>query len=606
MPAAPGLQKLVHHYLTQVALPFISNASPVETRPHFKTGSNVLSSLYGYLARRPGFDTDTAQTFTGTISRIFLWQKWNGDRYKMICTTSSVSGASNVWKLKIGTDTTYIPVLTDATTSTSFDFVVANNSVYMGNESIMRKWDGTTVTTWGIAKPAAAATSSSVASGSISAYNGGHRWRYAFGSSTSGHIGQVSDISTITGNYTSKNYTITGSTTTDAQVDRVYIYRTTDGGGTFFEHPSSPVTYSASWSLTDSTVDTALTTDQASLAAQNAPPTASRGSVYFASRIWTFAGDVVYFSNFEEQKNGVEEESFASINFFNFGRTVTGLATAQKTLLVFTASSVFRITGDSLTTFTRAPFLGRMGATSVANIAQGGARTVAWLDTAGTIYVTDGIGIEEIGLPIRSDLAGINQSTSSLTFHSNGTINWLIVQDSAQDKMWVYDLDNGIWNVPWNIGGTAAHSGETSTGVYTLLIARAFKPLKLTSTSYTDLGATYSASLTTGLMEMGEGKGPGEVANLEYIAVERNARALGDVLFLQDEDPASGTYSTVFTNRVDAPNRTQGTNLVEDWFYRTTTATTGRRISVKFDWPSEETEFKLFAIDTVTNLDESA
>ena len=242
--------------------------------------------------------------------------------------------------------------------------------------------------------------------------------------------------------------------------------------------------------------------------------------------------------------------------------------------------------------------------TSHKNIAHGGGRTIAWLDTAGTVYVTDGVGLEEIGLPIRSDLAGIDQTVSSIAFHSNGVTNWLIVQDSAQDRMWVYDLDNGIWNVPWTIGGSAAHSGETATAVYSLLLGRSRRPLVLDTTIFQDLALSFTAGLRTNLMELGQGKGPGEVGNLEYVAVERNAQALGDVGFLQDEDTATGTYTTIFANRQDPPNRTQGSSLVEDWFFATTTAGAGRRVSVRLDWPAASTEFRLYALDTVTHQNE--
>jgi len=606
MPPLPNFKELLHKYITDTALPYITNSSPIETRPHFVAGSNILTSLYSYMARRPGFATDTVQTFTGKIEREFVWQRWNGARFKMICTTSTTSGASDVWKLQIGTDTTYSQIHTCTTSTTAFDFVVSNNYVYFGNGTNMRKYDGTTVTLWGIAKPAAAPSTAAVAGGAINAVNGGYRWKYAFENSGSGHIGQISNSSAITGNFAGRNYTITGSTTSDAQVTNVRVYRTADAGATWFELPNSPATYSASWSLTDSSTDSQLTTNQASLAGQNAPPPASYGCTAFASRLWTIFGDTVYFSNFEEQLNGVEEESFSTVNYYSFGQLISGgLAVVQKALMIITASSIFRIIGDSLTTFTRQPFLNRMGATAIPNVARGGGRSMAWLDTSGTAYVTDGVGIQEIGMPIRSDLSGIDQSRSSMSFHNAGLQSWLLIQDSGQDKMWPYDTDNGIWMPPWSIGGTAIHSGETATGTYTLLIGRASQPLKLT-TNFTDLGSSYTASVTFSLSEICEGKGPGEVGHLEYIALERNSVALSNVSVLLDEDPASGTYQTIFVNEVNPSNRTAGTNVVEKWYYQTTTGTTARRVSTKLDWAAASTEFKVFSIDTITSEDQTA
>lgn len=606
MPPYPGLVKLIHHYVTNTAIPYISNANVVESRVHFRAGSNILTSIYNYLSKRPGFAVDTTDTFTSPIARVFVWQRWDGTRFKMLNTTSTVASTSTVYKLKIGTDTNYGTVFTSST-SAAHDFVVSNNFLYFGNGTDMKKYNGTTTSNWGIAQPSAAATTSSVAAGAITAANGGYRWVYAFKNSSTGHIGQRSAVSTITGNFTSLNYVITGSTTTDGQVDQVSIYRTTDGGPTFFELPNSPVSYSGSWSITDTAPDTSLTTTQASLAAQNSPPTASSGPVFYAGRIWTFAGDTAYFSNFEEQINGIQEESFSNVNQFAFGQPVKGLAPVQKALLVFTPSAIFRITGDTLTTFKREPFVSRMGVTSSVNIALGGLRTVAWLDTNGSIFITDGISTQEIGYPIRSDLNTINQTLSSLAFHNDAIKSWLIVQDSGQDKMWAYDLDNGIWMPPWSIGGTAITSGETTQGNYTLLLGRGAKPLKLTTSNFQDLGANYTGSITTNLMEMGEGKGPGEVADLQYVAIERNNVALGDIGFEVDEDTASATYQSIFSNEQNPPNRpASSTALVEKWYYHQTATTTGRRVSIKMDWAAGSSEFKLYAFDVVTNQDESA
>jgi hypothetical protein len=92
--------------------------------------------------------------------------------------------------------------------------------------------------------------------------------------------------------------------------------------------------------------------------------------------------------------------------------------------------------------------------------------------------------------------------------------------------------------------------------------------------------------------------GPGEVGNIEYVAIETNAVTATTVSYLTDEDPTSGSF-TAISNPVDPPNRTQGTNLVEKWFYvRNVTA---RRAAVKIAWAAASTEFRLYSIDMVGN-----
>lgn len=588
-----------HHYVSNPVLPYISSASVIEERPHYVSGSNVVTSLSGYVARRPGFIAHTSDTFSSPVFRFFSWRQWNGP-YFLMCNTVG-GGQSIVYKQQIGTDLTFQPIFTSATVA-PFDFVNSNNRVYFGNGTDMKKYDGVGVTNWGI-DAAATPPTATPSAGSISANVGGYRWRVAFENSASGHIGLVSDFTSLTGNFVGRNYTISGSTTADPQVTHVRVYRTTDGGDEFFELPNSPAAYSGAWSLVDSFSDSQLLSQTASESDQNTAPPPSSGCVFFSGRIWTFAGDALFYSNFEEQINGVEEESFSAINVYNFGQQITALAVVQRALLVFTSSNVYRIRGDTLTTFVREPFLGRRGTYSMATIASGGTRVIAWLDTSGTILISDGVGVQDIGLPIRVDLETIDQASASCAFHSDGVRNWLIVQDSTKNKMWVYDQDNGIWMVPWSIGGYAIQSCETAAGRYSLMLGSSTRALKLDSTTFQDLGTSYTAEVVTNLMDLGSGKGPGEVGNIEYVGIERNAVSMTDCLYLLDEDPDAGGHISMlaapaFSLEQDPPHRTQGEQLVEKWYFcRTGTA---RRASIKFFWQAASTEFRLYAFDMIS------
>src|SRR5581483_4871461 len=158
----------VHHYTQQTNLPYITNANVTETRPHYVAGQNVLSSLKGYVEKRYGNPTYTTDIFNGSVQRLFGWRRWSGAFFVMASVTTS--SQSKVYKLQIGTDTTFQSIFTSSST-TAFDFTVSNNQVYFGNSTDMEKYDGTTVTKWGIAKPAAAPNASQGA-GSISAAAG--------------------------------------------------------------------------------------------------------------------------------------------------------------------------------------------------------------------------------------------------------------------------------------------------------------------------------------------------------------------------------------------------------------------------------------------------
>ena len=230
MPEAGDLST---HYIQNTALPYFPNGSPTDKDVHIGAGSNILTSQRGFLERRNGFgfyEADTSFTFSGSLKRFFSWRRWTGasvtlsGAYLLMFNDVSAT-ASRVWKQYVGVDVYPSLIHTDSTTANPFDFVVSNNYVFFGNGVDMKKWDGTTVTNWGIAGPAAAVTLTSGA-GSLSPVIG-YQWVICFDSSASGHVSSPSPIMTSTTG-TSRKFTITGNTTSDTQVDRVRIFRTTD------------------------------------------------------------------------------------------------------------------------------------------------------------------------------------------------------------------------------------------------------------------------------------------------------------------------------------------------------------------------------------------
>lgn len=607
------MAQLLHNYFQDMAWPYITNVSPTETRPHWIYGSNTMSTVRGQQVRRPGFTAYTTDELTGTVYRIYTWQLWGGTYFVML---SVLDGSTTkVYKLKVGTDTTFqLLAVANSSTTTPYDFDVSGNFLFMGNGTDMWKYDGTTVTKWGIAKPAAAPTATPAA-GALSPTSG-FRWKYAFG--TTVHVGDISDSSVSSGAQSSKKFAITGSTTADTQVTRVYIFRTTDGGGTWFK--VTDVAYSVGWSYDDTTTDVLLSNVQAPEAAQNVPPVASRGVTFFANRLWTHAGDTVYFSNFEEQLLGREEESFDSLNKFRFGAEVIGLAVVQKALLVLTASSIYRIIGDTRNTFARAPFLSRFGIRNMRNKTQA-AKVVAWFDTSSTVWYTDAASLKELSLPIRPDFESFGQATSSITFHNAGKIKWLVLQDSALNKMYTFDQDLGQWNVPWSIGGTAIHSGEVSAGDVRLFTAlkgsTKSKILYMTPATYTDVtvsvdtftpSATYAAELKTGNINIvpSSDNGPRDGltgwGDMQMVGLERNSVLLSKVALLTDDDPSDTalTYTDITPNRTDPSLRTQGTTLKEDWFFARKPS--AKRVSIDLQWVAASTEFKLHTLDVAYEL----
>jgi len=149
-------QQLQHRSIRDTALAYNSYGSPTKAQPCYLGGSNVLTSQREYAELRPGYDAfePTPTAFTDTLTRLYLWHRWDDTFYGMLSTY--VSGAQHVYKLRQGADSSYVDLsitnLTTVGTAYPVDFVSSNNTLFMsaGDSSISHKWDATTVSRWGI------------------------------------------------------------------------------------------------------------------------------------------------------------------------------------------------------------------------------------------------------------------------------------------------------------------------------------------------------------------------------------------------------------------------------------------------------------------------
>ena len=611
---------LQHHYLPNTALPYISNGSVTDKDPVFESGSkDIRTSVRKYFEKRNGFaffESDTAFTFSGTVKRFFTWARWtgaaitlSGSYFVMVNDVSTTT--SRVYKQRFlnGVAQDWQPTLihTDSTSTNPFDFVVSNNFVFFGNGVDMKKWDGTTVTNWGITAPSAAVTFSSGV-GSLSP-TVGYQWVIAWENSSTGHISSPSALSTPTGSGTSVKYTFTGNTTSDTQVDKVRFGRTIDGGSIFFEHPSSPISYST-WTASgyeDNTADSvagstgvgAPGSSVMPLPNQNNRPTASQGGVWFANRMWTFINDTLYYSDFEELVRGVEEESFAQINLRFFGKEIFGLAVAGQFLLIFTADTIYRIYGDSLATFRMDVLAEGKGVFNRAAMVSFNG-LVAWLDVSNTVWYTDGQTIPDLDISsdIRPDIATITHSTAAMAYHRTGNSRWLILMDGTAGKLYVYDLDTRQWMPPWTITATAIYSGQTQQGTTKLFLARSGAPLALGS-SYADGSTSYTGRWRSNLFDLVPDN-PSMYGILDHIEVESGTVKTTTIGYLTDEDPDGATWTaTADATGIAPPHRTQGTNLVETWYMTMADPSLkgARRVSIEMNWAaSSDTAFKVYGV----------
>lgn len=535
----------------------------------------ATTTITGISVALTGFDTVSGDSLYAQISP-------GGPAKTMVLPTSSgtvtFGGSSDLWG--------FPSILPNSINQTSFGVGLYTYRA-AGTVSIQN----VQITVYGIGGPSIAVSGSS---GTFSA-TVGYQYVFCYGNSNSGHISSPSPASASTGVFTNKlNVAVGVTASTDPQVNQIHVYRSTDSvatgtvAGTFFELPTSPYP-NTTQNITDNAADISLNTNSlAPTFTFNDPPLPGTSVVYFAGRIWMIVDNSVVFSGNEEITAGVPEESFPSGragNYWTFNEPPQALAVAgtgsNQGLLIFCGGWVFGISGNTLDTFQRFVVSQRRGCRNIKSVtALGG--MVAWRDSSGQVWATDGNSLSELGIDIRPDLTPYTPGSDSMTFHVQGMIHWLLVSTGTQ--IFAYDLDLGTWMPPWSFACNHLFSGETAPGQYNLLASTSTKALQLSTTGeHNDIGVTYTPIIRTALMSLVPDFGtkfsfaavgfydePSRTGTPYYFQVDTNSVELADVSYLADDDPQLATnYKSVASQQTvpeQAFMRGQGTNLRQNVF----------------------------------------
>lgn len=420
------------------------------------------------------------------------------------------------------------------------------------------------------------------------------------------------------------------SPSSDPQVDQIHVYRTTVGGAftpsKMQELPTSPYPNVADTTL-DQADDTDLLLSYAPGFYSNNPPPPSVGFVWAQNRIWSFSGNTLYYSGFEEIIKGVPEECWPGGldgNFHPYKRAIHALASMSDGVDVLTSLTHYGVEGDSLDTFRWRTLLEHRGTKSRTGVTTLGS-SVLWFDTSKQVWSSGALSgalgqyqaraadSGELGLDIRPDLETMDSMDISLAVHIFGQIHWLIVRDGKNGKLWVLNLDTGQWQVPWTVPCTAILSGESADGQVDLMVALNGTTLvKLTpeindaagnvvqAGIFKDYRTPYDGWIRTNLFPIGKGESP---AVVDYVKVERNAVKLVDVLQNNDDDTEhAGNYKSIFRYEQDPPQRGNGKNIIAK-LYRSTPEPMNNgtascmRASFEFHWGVSDKKFEMYSID---------
>lgn len=585
----------------QLYLPYAPNLSKLAGEPVLYDGSNMYCTWGGTQKKRPPMVTIGPTTqLTTRCDRLWIYETLDATPNVYIVGSFYSSG---VWILRWFDANAVTPTWTTVTERRA-----CNNST-LPHEGIVRRgklfiksfpmnagtiggtnWDtlgsiildgtggnGIITHDWGAIGPTDPAALTNPAgwtasSGSVTVLNS---WLYAYTwVMQSGNETNRSPLETNpdkspsgTGAFTNKipAMAVVGPTDT-TEYPYINIYRTTDGGGTFFllkqiVNLGGTQTFTDTYlesgasggTFTNPTPDTQLnTTAVAPTTTSNGPPPTvappfTTGSdpiapctriVEYAGRLWLGIGEYLFFSALEELNSGVPEECWPAgdqlPNFYRMPKGISQLEVTPSGLLVTTRTETIRVEGTNRASFNPRPFLGGVGGAALQNRGSIEAGDyAAWVtqDFRVVVIHRDSYAVlsNEIGSVIEGFAdAGMN---IDIKFWAHGDKEWLLVAahdpvTPANSRWLIYDMNlsrklsgTNFWFVPWVVQSSAIavgqyHVMDSENRILTALWDGTYCRLTymyLDATDYEDLnpatgaGSAYGWTLTTSLQTVPEG-----------------------------------------------------------------------------------------------------
>lgn len=553
-------------------------------------GQNVEITNAGTLKRRPGFTLSA--TFAAPAKSFYTFHRLDTTTKVIVDTTTGI--------YDIATPGT--PIFTKSTSAQTF-FQSVGNQLFLGDGVDLKKWDGTTVTNWGIVAPSTAPTITYPA-GSLN-ITSGYQYGYCFKSSSTLHISTMSPISDNTGKRTGVAVSLAGDRSTDPQVDKIQIYRTTDGPGADYEllaEINNPV--SGTWTYTDTAADSALNADilAPQALANNPPPAGLVNLTYHASRLWGSVGNIVYYSGGPDTTNGSGNESWPPLNNFPFPSPVTRLVPYSGVLLVFTTNCLWAIYGSDSTTFFDKKYQEGLGLLSYNALDVEGSEIFMFTADRQFVQISPSAGMSEVGFGIADLLETISPASAYVACHISGHRDKAVYLSDGSTNIWRLNPNQApeggpCWSPKATItGGVGAiASVETTAGTHKLMIAQSSGNVLVRDlTVFSDNGTTYSAFATIGSLVLAQ---PGELAEIAAVTTELVAAGTQPTVGLL-LDEISGTFETLTNSVTDPPGLSASTSLLSNRFYllQGNTAVVARHMQVKLTFATEAAGNELLAM----------
>jgi hypothetical protein len=351
---------------------------------------------------------------------------------------------------------------------------------------------------------------------------------------------------------------ISGLGSTDPQCDTISIFRTFDGGATFFwvtdiKNPQPVSGNAGTWQYEDFIPDISTNTSAglntlvlAPISQSNNPPQAGAiNLVQYFGRIFYSVGATVFCSQGPNVGGAVQPpgNGYTAFNpgqFWTFPSPVTRMVPTTVGLLVFTTSDVGIISGGpSITTLFNNIYVPGLGLTSYNALTVAGGLIDLFTADNQVVRFDPNMGVSKIGQPIGDQFFKYGAQTTTftpssayVTFHTqglndealfvaDGSTGWFrCVPNMAPDSA----ISGPVWSPKATLpdGCKAIQSLEVAPGQHALLIGSLSgnQPVMVrdsTYTTFTDRGTPYASNFTFGSMVLAN---PGQLAELGFITCE--------------------------------------------------------------------------------------
>lgn len=339
----------------------VNTSAPSDNLPEgfSPRGRNSVFRFQGasaQIAKRKGAQCWNPTPITGSpvVLGQFQYKKRSGTNFHLIV---SDTGRLDVLNANKTTSTVNATAFTSGTHYPAFE--TANDLCFITNDTDQKKYDGTTVTAFGITRPSAA-PGATAGAGGAAGMSGTYDIATSYLNSSTGHESSRSDSTAVVVGGGQK-VTITWAAPTDAQVDyvRIYVRKQTLGPGYYRAVNSMVPAPNATWlGFAVATTSTVLDLSDTSFLAyilpapstneNNPPPAGTNYPCWHESRMFVADAGTIYYSNL---KAGVAyPEAFNPLNLQpvnpNDGDQIRALASHFGKLLIFKQFSVWQLIGS--------------------------------------------------------------------------------------------------------------------------------------------------------------------------------------------------------------------------------------------------------------------